>query len=463
MSETSRFIFVICQHGVESAAKKELCANHPELKFAFSRPGFLTFKIDAIAAWPVKFSLKSTLARTYGWSLGKVSGDDAQTLVQQVLSSPMFGSGVSESIIGVNEQKNSESVTNVNHSLTLFQHGDRPVTLRHLHVWERDTRMPGQKGFEPGPTVLANEIGDLFVGVLARAGFTTRLNRTTKADECVLDLVLVEPNEWWYGYHFATTTAGRWPGGVPDIRPEFGPISRAYFKAAEALEWSGIRIQPGEWCAEIGSAPGGCCQLLLEKGAKVIGIDPAEMDESLLESKRFVHIRRRGNEVRKKELADVKWLFADLNLVPNYTLDTVSDIVSHERVHIKGLVLTMKLADWKLLDKIPELRERVAKLGFQVVKTRQLAFNRQEFCLVAVRDKFALRYQKKKPVGKLMPRAKTTRDHTEIPPADSEIGNETEPRTGRRFPNKGSKSDRKKYVKKSQKAAKQQPRKKADS
>lgn len=396
MSENARFLFVICQNGAESAAKKEISASHPELKFAFSRPGFLTFKIETNAPWPLKFSLKSTLARTYGWSLGKVKGDEAQTLVREILAHPSF----EQSLPAVNDSESADASNTIVNPVLQFVSTDERTPIRHLHVWERDIREPGHKGFEPGPTVLSEEIGELFQTELATNDAKIRLNQTTRPNEIVLDVVLIETNEWWFGFHYATTPAGRWPGGVPDIQPEHEPISRAYYKAAEALEWSGIQIQEGEWCAEIGSAPGGCCQLLLEKGANVIGIDPAEMDESLLQSERFVHIRRRGNEVRKKDLAEVKWLFADLNLVPNYTLDTVTEIVSHERVNVKGLILTMKLADWKLLEKIPELRKRVSELGFSVVKTRQLAFNRQEFCLVAVRDKFLLRQQKRKPSKK---------------------------------------------------------------
>jgi 23S rRNA (cytidine2498-2'-O)-methyltransferase len=395
MSQSSRFIYVICQHGAEAAAKKELMGNHPDLKFAFSRPGFVTFKLDQAAHWPEKFSLKSTLARTYGWSLGKTKGTDANRLAQEVADHLMLQPEKNSE----QAKQSSETTATTNVSAVLkpvVADIDNHQEVRHLHVWERDQSEPGKNGFEPGISVLAQEISQLIESKLAENQIKIRVNQITRPNECVLDVVLVEPNEWWIGYHYATSPALRWPGGVPAIEDTIEPISRAYYKAAEALAWSGIEIQPGEWCAEIGSSPGGCCQLLLEKGAKVIGIDPAEMDESLLENDNFVHLRKRGNEVRKKDLADVKWLFADLNLVPNYTLDTVSEIVTNAHVHVKGLVLTMKLPKWEMLEKIPELRSRVAELGFGVVKTRQLAFNRQEFCLVAVRDKYVLRIGKKK-------------------------------------------------------------------
>lgn len=357
----ARFIFVVCQHGAESAAKQEILSAYPELRFAFSRPGFLTFKLDPSSTLPEKFSLKSTLARTYGWSLGHAQADDANALVAEIAATNLID----------------------------FQ------IVRHLHVWERDGRVPGHQGFEPGPTVLATEMGNLLAAKLGEAGHTISVNENAWPDDCVFDVVLVEPSQWWFGFHFATTIPGRWPGGVPALETESEPISRAYYKAAEALAWSGIEIQPGDVCAEIGSSPGGCCQLLLEKGAAVIGIDPAEMDETLLKHKNFTHIRRRGNEVRKRDLSNVKWLFADLNIVPTYTLDTVSEIVSHVSVDVKGMVLTMKLTDWKFVEEVPTIMQRVRELGFSVVKSRQLAFNRQEFCLIAVKDKFVLREGKK--------------------------------------------------------------------
>ena len=56
----------------------------------------------------------------------------------------------------------------------------------------------------------------------------------------------------------------------------------------------------------------------------------------------------------------------------------------------------MKITDWKLIKEVPNLIQRARELGFSVVKVRQLAFNRQEFCLVAVKDKFELRIGKKR-------------------------------------------------------------------
>ncbi len=353
------FIFVICQNGAESATKLEIMNNHPNLNLAFSRPGFITFKVSSETPLPQRFTLKSALARTYGWSLGKCTSQDASSMVAEISTLAEF--------------KKSN----------------------HLHVWQRDPFTPGKNGFEPGISALANEVGNLFKATADEASTKLVVNKESKPDDLIFDVVMVEPNEWWYGYHFASTVAGRWPGGTPAIDTTVETYSRAYLKLSEALLWSGITIQPGDICAEIGSAPGGACQLLLEKGANVIGIDPAEMETGILEHKNFVHIRKRGSDVKRKEFRNTKWLLSDLNADPKFSIETVADIVNHPLVDVKGIILTLKFSEWKNATSISDLMKAVKALGFQVVKARQLAFNRREICLVAVKDKFVLRLGKK--------------------------------------------------------------------
>ncbi len=265
-----------------------------------------------------------------------------------------------------------------------------------IHIWQRDLDVPGTRGFEPGSTELVESLVGKIESIAQSRGRHLKVNRRARVNEVVFDITLVQPNEWWFGYHIACTPSARWPGGVPILADaEF--ISRAYLKLQEAFLWSGIHINPNDVCAEIGSAPGGACQMLLEKGAKVIAIDPADLDESIATDDNLKHLRCRGHEVKKRELKDVRWLIADLNVAPNYTLDTIEEIATNQHLaRLIGMILTLKLADWKLADEIPNWIERVKSFGFQLVKTRQLAFNRREICLVAVRDKFALRASRKK-------------------------------------------------------------------
>lgn len=334
-------------------------ANQEGLKIAFSRPGFLTFKCEP-GALPEKFHLKSTFARTCGWSIGNTTASDINDQIQ-----PLLG-------------------------LDVLQRAD------HLHIWQRDRTQPGTKGFEPGPTVLARQAGEQVATAIASAtGKTIPVNRNAKADELVFDIVLVEPDNWWFGYHYAVARSQCWPGGVPRMDLDKEVVSRAYYKLQEALLWSGIRVQASDVCAEIGSSPGGACQLLLEKGATVIAVDPAELDPEIANHENLIHLRCRGREVRRKDLKDVRWLISDINVTPNYTLDTIADIIASQHTRsIRGLILTLKITDWKLAADIPVWKQRISDLGFQIVKTRQLAFNRNEICLVAARDRYALRSSK---------------------------------------------------------------------
>ncbi len=357
---TSRFIFVVCQNGAESVCKSEILENHVGLKFAFSRPGFLTFKVEDNEL-PEKFVLKSTFSRTYGWSIASLKSEDFAQQRKFVLELE-------------NKWRMSE----------------------HLHVWQRDSAVPGGRGFEPGDSVLASQIGqDLGDAINETRATDLKINRHAKPDQQVLDVILVEPNHWFIGFHFAATRFQRWPGGTPRIAQNDDAVSRAYFKLLEALLWSGIHIQPGDICAEIGSSPGGACQLLLEKGAQVIAIDPADLDPGIAEHENLTHFKCRGKDVRKKELKHVRWLFTDINVAPNYTLDTVKEIVTNQHVsRIRGMVLTLKLSDFSLAQNIGQWNATIRELGFQVVKTRQLAFNRKEICLFAIKDKYALRSSK---------------------------------------------------------------------
>ena len=355
------FVFVICQQGTEAALKKELARSHPNLRFAFSRPGFVTFKVDPESPLPLRFTLKSTLARTYGWSAGKAIGEDAAALAKEVSSSPAW------------------------HACS------------NLHVWQRDPAIPGSRGFEPGVSPLAASIAESFANIeRAKDAPPLAINRVASPDAIVLDVVLVEPNEWWYGFHIASSTPARWPGGVPLMDTSTEQISRAYYKIFEALLWAGVHLGADDTVAEIGSAPGGSCQRLLELGAKVIAIDPAEMEESVVAHENLTWVRRKGQEVRKRDFRGVEWLVTDISATPSYTLETVGEIVAHRDVDIKGLILTLKLTDLKMVEQIPEWIATVRKMGFSVVKARQLAFNRREFCLIAAKDRFLLRSRRRK-------------------------------------------------------------------
>jgi 23S rRNA (cytidine2498-2'-O)-methyltransferase len=342
----SQFLFTVCQRGAEPALKAEIARLWPDFRFAYSRPGFVTFKLPDDAKLAEDFDLQSVFARTYGFSLGRVQGSDASGLAGDVWR--------------------------------LME--DRPQAL---HVYERDAAEPGERDFEPGVTLLAEEVGRL---VAEAAGENPpSVNRIVRSGQHVLDVVLVEPNEWWIGRHRASAPPSRWPGGVFPVELPEEAVSRAYLKMAEALAWSRLPIEKGDRCVELGSAPGGAAQMLLDRGCLVTGIDPAEMPPELLEREGFTHVRARSKDLKRREFHGMQWLTADLNVAPNYTLETVEAIVTHRATHFRGLILTLKLIEWEMAGQIPEYLERVRSWGFEHVRARQLSYNRQEICVAALR------------------------------------------------------------------------------
>lgn len=356
MSSTP-FIFVVCQVGAETALKNEVAKKHPSIRFAFSRPGFVTFRVTDEIARDRKFELRCTFARTWGHSLGKLIGSDGNLLAADLWK-----------------------------AIADRYPADVLRQFKHLHVWERDREVPGDRDFEPGITPLAEEVGELLMQHKPDLGsqWELNVNQDAQPDDRVLDCVLVEPGEWWFGWHRVHTMEGRWPGGVPDLNPPENMVSRTYLKMAEALLWSQLPIKFTDECVEIGSAPGGSCQALLETGMSVTGVDPAEMDPILMAHPLFRHRKARAKDLKRSEFAECRWLVSDASVAPNYTLDTVEAIVSHPDVSIEGLLLTLKLTEWELAAEIPAFNKRIRSWGFDVVRSRQLAFNRCEICVFAM-------------------------------------------------------------------------------
>jgi 23S rRNA (cytidine2498-2'-O)-methyltransferase len=350
----AKFIFIVCQLGAEAALKQEVARRYPDLRFAFSRPGFLTFRLPEPTRGGT-FELRSTFARTWGFSLGKAAGTDAAELARAAWRTL----GSQPPAVGL-------------------------ARFEHLHVWQRDRALPGDLGFDPGTGAAAAAAGERLIAERPRATLASlRLNECAASGDLVLDVVLVEPHEWWLGWHRAESPETRWPGGVPIITAPADMISRAYLKIEEALRWSELPVESGDRCVEIGSAPGGSCQSLLERGCFVTGIDPAEMDARVLANPRFTHLRSRAKDVKRSAFGEFRWLVSDANVAPNYTLDTVEAIVTHTGIEIEGLVLTLKLTDPRFAAQLPLYNKRIRSWGYARVRARQLAFDRQEVCVVA--------------------------------------------------------------------------------
>jgi 23S rRNA (cytidine2498-2'-O)-methyltransferase len=350
------FIFTTCQVGAEQALKAEIARRWPRFRFAYSRPGFLTFKLPEKVQYAEDFELESVFARAYGFSLGKVEGNDPAAMARQAWA---------------------------------VLEGRR---VRRIHVWPRDAAPPGLRGYQPGLTPQAGDVHRLLWEnrpPMARLPpGASDLRSHARRGELIFDCILVGAGEWWVGYHKAAGPATCWPGGMLPLELPPDAVSRAWLKMEEALRWSELPIPPGARVAEIGSAPGGASQALLARGFYVLGIDPAEMHPAVLVHQRFTHLRRRSTQVRRREFRKIRWLTADMNVAPNYTLQAVEAIISHPEVSIRGLLLTLKLPHWELAERVPEFLQRIRSWGYNHVRARQLQHNRREICAAALQKPF---------------------------------------------------------------------------
>jgi 23S rRNA (cytidine2498-2'-O)-methyltransferase len=353
MRDTS-FIFVCCQAGAEPALKKEITRAHPSLRFAYSRLGFVTFKQDDGALDP-GFELHAVFARSYGLSLGKTTTGPAPVLeLARELRS---------------------------------QDGRRP----RLHVWERDRHVPGEepKDFEAG------QWARTALNAISSSAGRDDFDPVSTPDEgdLVLDVVAVEENEWWFGFHrHAPSKHAPWPGGKPRIEMPAESPSRAYIKLEEAILWSRAALKSGDIAVEIGSAPGGASLALLDRGLKVIGIDPGEMDPRVLTRPSFAHIRRPVARVLREELpASIQWLLLDMNVEPRISLFAVDRLATRMADSLLGVFLTVKLNQWNIADEIPSMLDHVRAMGMVRTRATQLPSNRQEIMIHGLSRKGLMR------------------------------------------------------------------------
>jgi 23S rRNA (cytidine2498-2'-O)-methyltransferase len=307
----------------------------------------VTFKLPDDATLADDFDLRSTFVRAYGFSLGRVKAESPSDAAAQVWR-----------LVGDQE-------------------------FSALHVWPRDRMSAGFRGYEPGFT---DESRAAEAALRADAACLIASSELpTPSSQRVLDVVVVEPNEWLVGYHRTKSGPSRWPGGMREMQLPPDAVSRAWLKMEEALRWSKLPIRKGQEFVEIGCAPGGSCQAVLSRGLRVVGIDPAEVDPRVAEHPYFTHVRKRGADVRRRAFRKTHWLASDMNVAPSYTLDTIEAIVTHPLVHVRGLLLTLKLLDWALADDLPAWLERIGGWGFSRLRSRQLQHNRQEICVAALR------------------------------------------------------------------------------
>ena len=352
----SCFVFATCQPGMEAALKRELARKAPLLRPAFLRPGFVTLKAPEPVALDARF--EAVFARAAGVSVLRVAP----------------GKGASTEALAA---ATSQALQELGASMP-----ELPRALR-LHVFEREAHVPGE---EPLGFVVGAQAG-IAEEVLLAADAETRFLDGSRAEpgETVLDVIVVEPDVWWLGAHTHNEWHSPHPGGRPPcVMPAEAP-SRAYRKLHEALEWSALPLRPGDTAVELGSAPGGASYGLLERGLRVVGIDPAAMDPRVVAHPDFVHIQVPVHRVPREDLPEqIEWLLLDINLGPEIALTQVGRLSRRMERSLCGVLLTLKLNEPRFADDVPAMLEMLWDMGFSDVRAAQLPSHRRELAAMAL-------------------------------------------------------------------------------
>lgn len=166
-----------------------------------------------------------------------------------------------------------------------------------------------------------------------------------------------------------------WPGGAVRFRREEGQISRAAFKLLEAERAFRLPLGRFTHALDLGAAPGGWTNVLLQRGLKVTAVDPAAMDPRLDGHPRLQHLRKNAAEV-KFAPGTFDLLVCDMSWDPHRTCRLVSGLSESMAAGGSGII-TLKLMYRKPFRTLRELTEAYSE-SFDIQKIKQLFHNREE-------------------------------------------------------------------------------------
>lgn len=300
------FLFTIVNQGLEKLLKTEVETYFPKWKFAYSRPGFLTFK-----------------------------GGEGEPISHLWMS---FRTGEVVRKLTLDELKD-------------FKAGDNLF-------WRRDENLtpPWPMDFEL---------------------------QKVQRNKTYFIVMMTDPDQFWLGkFKSLNDEAGDLYGAKIEL-PESAP-SRAYLKIAEASLIHGLNFK-NKTVVEFGSAPGGAVHYLLNDGAKVIGVDPGEMDKDILNHPNYTHINRPIEKCTRDQFPEkVDWVLSDINLPPSVVIREIRQVFEKHPPE-EGFILTLKMTKNDFVGRLDNFQLQLKKLGFKKTTIRYLPSHKQEIMLMAQR------------------------------------------------------------------------------
>ncbi len=188
--------------------------------------------------------------------------------------------------------------------------------------------------------------------------------------------IITDDEKLYIGFSMSAENLSSWPGGEYRFRYEREQISRAEFKLLEAMQVFGINILPGSKALDIGAAPGGWTRILLNKGCKVVAVDPADMNAEIMKHKNLeFHKQRIQDYIRRKPV--------EFDLITN---DMRIDAVDAAKIMLSlsgqlksngYALLTLKLPRTNFMATFRKAL-KILEAGYNRVSAKQLFHNRSE-------------------------------------------------------------------------------------
>ena len=329
------FILCTCHPGAEAALARRQAEVLPAFARGAWRRGLVTFRVGpASFVPPDDFAPDLVFAHATVRSLGQVSGATHADLVRDAAA--RAGAARWDAV----------------------------------HVWTRDPR-------------LECPLPDIRRAVAAACGAPSGHDAPTPLGGRVLDCVIDAPDRWWIGWHVASSPSATWPGGsYPGVMPA-NAVSRAWLKLDEAVATFGLEFARGERALELGAAPGGACQRLLEAGLRVVGVDAAVVDPTVAAHPRFEQWRMRAREVPLRRFRGFDWLLTDMNIDPSSTMAALGRLLESASDRPRGVIATLKLPEWSRAAELAGWLDRFRAWGYEP-RARQLSTGGRELCVCAV-------------------------------------------------------------------------------
>lgn len=269
--------------------KAEVLSVHPSLRFAFSRPGFVTFKEDL--------------------------SDSAAESPALVLPAPVFARLWGEA---VDQTRDPAGL-----SALLARVPEGAV----VHAFDRDRFVPGDEieGYAVDEKI--RSIAEVSAFLASRCKLPP--SAPLAPGDRVYDLIWIDDFHVFLGRRLHSSRLSPFPGNILPLELPAHSPSHAWLKLEEALLRFNPVVQSGWQALEIGCAPGGATTALLDRGFSVTGIDPQFMAESVAARKGFRHVRKPARYAEASDLSGVNpdWIVMDMSILPKDALGELSHVI----------------------------------------------------------------------------------------------------------------------------------------